>query len=261
MKFNIEQAQELLCRNLCAEVRIVRRKNGLLMLDTPFTFPDGDHQVVYLEGLSTGGIRLTDQGHTLMHLSYKTSVASIREGTRGRLFEQLLSEHGISDTEGELSMETSFEELGKSVFAFGQFLTRLFDITFLDRSRVASTFYDDLQSALERVVPLESIKRDYLVPDLPNNENYPVDFCIFGGKLPLFVLGIPGRDKVRLATITLHQLIAKQVQFESLMVFEDQSEIPRRDLARLSDVGGEQVSSLVSQEDLARKVLRRVSAS
>lgn len=43
------------------------------------------------------------------------------------------------------------------------------------------------------------------------------------------------------------------------LVFENRIEISRVDLARLSDVGGEMISSLASHEDLGRKLLRRVA--
>ncbi|WP_414041937.1 DUF1828 domain-containing protein [Acidithiobacillus sp. M4-SHS-6] len=40
------------------------------MVNTPFSFPDGDPFVLYLEERPGGILRLTDAGHTLMHLSY-----------------------------------------------------------------------------------------------------------------------------------------------------------------------------------------------
>ena len=50
-----------------------------------------------------------------------------------------------------------------------------------------------------------------------------------------------------------------QLDFESIIVFANQADIPRVDLARLSDVGGEMISSLESTSDLNRKLLRRVN--
>ena len=50
------------------------------------------------------------------------------------------------------------------------------------------------------------------------------------------------------------------LSFESIIVFENQAEIPRVDLARLSDVGGDMISSLESTEDLNRKLLMRIAA-
>lgn len=49
------------------------------------------------------------------------------------------------------------------------------------------------------------------------------------------------------------------VRYESLLVFEDQADIPRLDLARLSDVGGEMISSLESASDLERKLFARAA--
>ena len=49
------------------------------------------------------------------------------------------------------------------------------------------------------------------------------------------------------------------LRFESILVFADQTEIPRMDLARLSDVGGDMISSLAAHEDLNRKLLQRAA--
>jgi hypothetical protein len=52
---------------------------------------------------------------------------------------------------------------------------------------------------------------------------------------------------------TLSWLRAK-VEFDSLLIFQNQPDISRADLARLSNVGGEMVASLDASEDFARKV-------
>ena len=104
------------------------------------------------------------------------------------------------------------------------------------------------------------MQRDYQ-PDVPNAEAFPVDFQIEGKDgVPLFVYGVPNRDKARLTTIMLGHFHRHQLEFESVIVFQDQTEIPRVDLARLSDVAGDMVSSLEATEDLNRKLLRRVAA-
>lgn len=262
MKLDIQKTQDLLCKRLCADIRVFERKNGLFMLETPFTFPDGDRYALYLEPLNAGGVRITDGGHTVMHLSYENEIASFREGTRGRLFEQVLGESEVEESEGELWIDSSHDDLPLSVFRLGQVITRLYDLTFLNRTRVASTFYEDLHQALTKIVPIERIQKDYAVPNVTQSENYQVDFYIEGGDLPLYCFGITaGRDKARFATIILQHLELANVLFESLLVFEDQTAVPGGDLARLSNAGGEQVASLDAQDDLARKVLKRVGAN
>ena len=104
------------------------------------------------------------------------------------------------------------------------------------------------------------IERDY-VPDVPNAQAYPVDYRIEGKSgVPVFLYGVPNRDKARLTTIMLSHFHRHALRFESILVFEDQGAISRTDLARLSDVGGDMISSLASHEDFNRKLLQRVAA-
>jgi hypothetical protein len=81
-----------------------------------------------------------------------------------------------------------------------------------------------------------------------------IDYRIEGKRGHLFLLGIASRDKARLATIILGHWLRYDVEFDSLLVFQDQQEVPRADLARLSNAGGEMVASLDAVDDLKRKL-------
>ena len=255
-----EALQALLCERLCEDVRVEPRPDGALMLRTRFQFPDGDRFPIHLSEASASGIRLSDQGHTLMHLSYEHDIDMFMDGTRGMLLERIMGESGLYWNGGAFCLDTAPERLPEAIFRFGQALTRIYDLTFLSRSNVGSTFYDDLADLLFRLVDEARIQRDY-EPDVPNAEAYPVDYRIEGkGDVPLFLYGVPNRDKARLTTIMLSYFHRHALPFESILVFENQTEIPRLDLARLSDVGGDMISSLESREDFDRKLLRRVAA-
>ena len=262
MTIDIDALQRLLCDRLCEDVRVDQRPDGALMLRTHFAFPDGDRYPIHISEATSGGLRLSDCGHTLMHISYDHDVDSFMDGTRGMLLERIMGEtglHWVGDS-GALCLETAPERLSESVFAFGQALTRVYDLTLLSRSNVGSTFYDDLADLLIRLVDEDRIKRDYQ-PDVPNAEAYQVDYYIKGkSEVPVFVYGILNRDKARLTTIMLSHFHRHQLEFESILVFEDQAQIPRMDLARLSDVGGDMISSLASDKDLSRKLIQRVAA-
>lgn len=251
-----------LCQQLCANVKLRKRKNGMVMLETPFTFPDGDQYALYLAETATGGIRLSDGGTTLIQLSYETEPNKFFEGTRNVLFEQVVSEQGVSFDEqsGQFFVETTAQDLPQAVFRLGQAMTRIYDLTFLNRSRVVSTFYDDLKNQLTSILPESKIQQSYEIPNLPNAANYPVDFY-FEGKSgsPVFLFGVPNKDKARLTTIFLQHYLQHGINFESLLVFENQEELQRRDLARLSNVGGEQISSLTAVDDFQRKVRNKAA--
>ena len=245
---------------LCEDVCVAHRPDGALVLRTHFAFPDGDRYPIHVSQAASGGLRLSDRGHTLMHISYEHDVDAFMDGTRGMLMERILGESGLEQDGGAFSLDTSPEQLPEAIFNFGQALTRIYDLTVLSRSNVGSTFYDDLTDLITSLVDETKIQRDYL-PEVPNPEVYPVDYRIEGrDEVPLFLYGVPNRDKARLTTIMLSYFHRHGLRFESILVFEDQAEIPRTDLARLSDVGGDMISSLASHQDFSRKVLQRVAA-
>lgn len=258
MSLDFENLQKSLCSRMCSDVQILQR-NSHVVVSTPFLFPDGDPFVLYLEERPGGVLRLSDAGHTMMHLSYENELDKFRQGTRGKLFEQVLASGGATECEGEIFVETSPDQLGRAIFRISQTITSLNDLTFLNRARAESTFYEDLTEMLGRVVDPEKIQKDYVYPDMQNAEDYPIDFRIEGKIDPLFIFGIPNRDKARLATIVLERLLRAKAQFDSVLIFADQSSMPRADLARLSNAGGEMIASLDAQDDLRRKVAKRAA--
>ena len=256
-----EQAlRDLLCKRLCQDVTIDRRPDGALMLRTQFRFPDGDRFPIHLLEAPSGGLRLSDRGHTLVHISYDHDVDAFMDGARGALLERIVAESGVQREGGAFCLDTPADRLPDALFQLGQALTRIYDLTFLSRSRVGSTFYDDLATLLGNLVDESRMRRDY-EPNVPNGRAYLVDYCIKSRDgSHLFLYGVPSRDKARLTTIMLSHFHRHELSFESIIVFENQTEIPRMDLARLSDVGGEMISSLDSSDDFNRKLLRRVEA-
>jgi hypothetical protein len=258
MNLNIEQIQENLCHLLCAEINLYQRKKDLVTVETPFSFPDGDPFQIYLKEMPNGIIRLTDLGHTLLHLSYENDIDKFREGTRGNIFQQILAETNINEEEGEFFIETQTEFLVQNLFRLGQALTKINDLTFLNRFRAESTFYEDLNESLYKVIPQDKIVKDYVYEALENARDYPIDYFIEGKHSPLFVFGIPNKDKARLTTIVLERLLRAKVDFDSLLIFADQTTISRPDLARLSNTGGEMIASLDAVDDFNRKLLRKI---
>ena len=258
MAINPDDLKRLLCDQLCASVRVERRPDGQLMLGSDFEFPDGDRYPIYLSE-APGGVRLSDKGDTLMRISYEHDIDAFLAGSRGLLVERILGEERVGQDRGVFYLDAPTDRLSDALFRYGRALTRIYDLTLHSRSRAASTFYEDLADLLLQTTDEERIQRDHLLPDLPNPEAYPIDYRLAGkGGGQVFLYGVPNRDKARLTTIILSHFHRNHLDFDSILVFSDQAEIPRMDLARLSDVGGDMVSSLTSSEDLRRKLERRM---
>ncbi len=259
MKLNRSLLEKALCERLCTVVRVHRRDDddSVLMLDAPFTFPDGDHYPIYITETGTGSVRLSDQGHTLMHLSYEHDVDAFYNGPRAALREQIIRETGIAEENGVFSTETSPDGIADALFVFGQALTKIYDLAFLSRARLASTFYEDLKTLLLGIVDEDRLEADFVPPGIPNGSSYPVDYRLEGrSDSPIFLYGVPNRDKARLTTIMLSHFLLQDLSFESIIVFENQQELPRLDLARLTNVAGTAVASLEAGDDLRRKIER-----
>ena len=195
-----------------------------------------------------------------MHISYDHDIDAFLDGT---LPVRCLNVSSPRAGSGNSKVPFAWTQLRSrspaALFQLGQALTRIYDLTFLSRSNVGSTFYDDLSDCLADLVDESKIMRDYQ-PDVPNAKAYTVDYRIEGSEEQLFLFGVPNRDKARLTTIMLSHYHRYELAFESIIVFEDQTAMPRLDLARLSDVGGDMISSLDAQDDFNRKLLRRIAA-
>jgi hypothetical protein len=257
---NTDDLQSTLCHALCCSVTVRQRGNGLWRVDTPWTFPDGDGYSIYVLQAPTGGLRISDQGLTMMRLSYDNDLAKLREGTRGRLLAQVLADAGLTEDEGEFFLDSTADDVGAGVLRLGQGLTRVHDLTFLNRARVESTFYEDLRERLQTLVGPERLAENYEVPGVANARDYPVDYFVSGGTAPLYLFGVPNRDKARLSTIILQHLIRAGQDFESMIVFQNAADLPRADLGRLMNAANDMIDTLDATDDFERKLLRRVSA-
>lgn len=255
MTLDLEKLETRLCEQLCTEIRIRERTDGKLMLETPFTFPDGDSYPIYLSETRTGGIQLSDRGHTFMHISYDQDIDAFSDGSRALLCEQIVRDARIEQEDGVFWVETLPDQLADALFRFGQTLTKIYDLTFLSRDRVSSTFYGDLKGLLSTMLDETGFTHNYIPPEIPDAEHYDVDYYFPGrNERPVFLYGIPNQDKARLTTIKLSHFLLNGLDFESIIVFANQQEIPRHDLARLTNVAGTAVASLEAVPDLRRKV-------
>lgn len=259
MNLDINQLQNTLCTLLCTEVKIKPQNGKLLSIETPFYFADGDPYQIYIQEMPGGIIRLTDMGHTLMHLSYENETDKLREGTRGKILDQIKAETSVEEDNGAFFIDTPMDNLGSNLFRLGQALTKINDLTFLNRAKAESTFYDDLQEQLFKMLGEDKVTKDFYYEKMENARDYPIDYRIEGKYAPLFLFGIPNRDKARLTTIILERLLRANANFDSLLIFSDQGTIPKQDLARLSNAGGEMIASLDAEEDFYRKILRKIN--
>lgn len=227
---------------VCQEVSLAQHGLDRYVVHVPFTFDDGDHYVVVAERDGEEWA-FTDEGHTLMHLSY--TAPQFDKGNRRSIIDRILRLHRVQENQGELRVAFTPERAGDAFFSFVQAITQVMDVSFLSRERVRSTFAEDFQSVLDSAGEGRVVERNYFHPQHDSSQLYPVDARINGvSDSQLLVFAIGNDDQCQRATITLYRWESWGEPFGSIGIFRDQTEINRHVLARFSDVAGRQFSSI-----------------
>ncbi len=198
-------------------------------------------------------------GLTMMHLSYEHDVSKFVEGARGRVFNQVLSEMNVKNNDGEIYLEVPTYDLANGIFLFGQALTRIHDLTFLNRVQVENTFMEDLKVYLESLVGDEKLIEDYVPVGVPDAENYKADFAVEGKSMPVLIWGVNSGPKARLATIVIQYLQKHDFMFKSLIVYSDMKSIPMPDVVRLTTAANDQIPALDEKIPLKNKLLQAIA--
>lgn len=244
-----EQVIDSFRRKVCSEIDLERTGINRFAVYTPFTFDDGDQYVILLRREGDDWV-LTDEGHTLMHVSY--SEVDLTQGTRAEVVERTLASHQIENRSGELRLRVPEEAFGDALFSFVQAIGRVCSTSLWTRDRVRSTFVEDFRDFLESTVPVPRLTFDYHDPAVDPDQIYPVDCRINGMAKPWFVFAVNTDARCRDATITCLTYERRNRPFRSVAMFEDQTAINRRAVAQLTDVIGKAFSSLGDRDRIAQ---------
>ena len=248
-----ETIQDELRKKVAARISLVQEGINRLRVLSPFLFEDGDHLAIVLRREGDDWV-FSDEGHTLMHLTYEMDEQSIQQGTRQKVISNALSMFGVEDRGGELRLAVD-GSFGDALFSFVQALLKVSDVSFLSRERVSSAFMEDFFSLLKELIPEDRRTFDWHDAVRDPKAMYQVDCRVNGGGHQLFLYGLNGDDKTRDTTISLLQFERWDLNYQSIAIFEDQETINRKVLARFSDVCGRMFSTLpANRERISRQV-------
>lgn len=134
---NEEAVKKDFKHRVCEQIDLEREGEDRYRVLTPFRFEDGDHFRVVMKRDPNGWF-LTDEAHTMMHLSYWLEDQEMDSGNRHEIIEGALKAFTVENREGELMIPIAEGHFGEALFNFVQALTKVTDVSFLSRVPISS---------------------------------------------------------------------------------------------------------------------------
>jgi len=197
-----------ICDALCGGFSVREVPIGFAIA-SPFDWFTGDKMVFYAR---TKGalIRFEDSGATVFEL--EGAGLDLSSGTRHEQLVELCQEAGVKFDEEECQFFTEYvkaEEVGLSAIRFMSFMVRVQDMLLTIKSRVASTFKDDLIAAVQDRFGAEVTLNEAPVSEL---SYYVVDIVVkhSSGKLAA-IFPATSEEKALSATLFAKELELKHI--------------------------------------------------
>ncbi len=254
MNTELSEIQDNLRNTVSAEISLLNEGVNRFRVFTPFEFEDGDHFSIILKK-NKGSFIFTDEAHTIMHMSYDMDVSVLKKGNRQKILTNTISNFGLEENDGELFIRVNDNNFGAAFYNFVQALVKITDLSYLSKEQVRSTFYEDFRSLITETVDPQRITLDYTHPEFDKGKKYVVDCCINGMQKPIYLFAIPNDSKCKDVMISMYQFERWGLRYHSVSIFEDQETINRRVLAKFSDIGEKQFSSLISNKERIRNYI------
>ena len=254
MDFNLPDIENKLRDKISKEILLKEEGVNRFRIFNPYEFDDGDHFSIFLKK-ENGDWKFTDEAHTIMHLSYDMDVSALKKGNRQKIITNIISNFGLEEDQGSLSIKISNDDFGGAFYNFIHALIKITDLSFLSRELVRSTFYEDFSSIIKEIIPENRLIFNYTHPDYDKEGKYVVDCRINGMPKPIFLFAILNESKCKDVMITMYLFERWGIKYHSVSIFEDQEQINRRVLAQFSDIGEKQFSNLLSNKDRIRTYL------
>ncbi|MCF6147638.1 MAG: DUF1828 domain-containing protein [Candidatus Kuenenia sp.] len=235
-------------------VSLREKRPKIYQLLAPIYHEDGDMIDIFLElpEAENQNIRISDQGMTLMRLSYTFDIDT---PNKEKIFNRILKENHVSEENGNLYIDTNINSLYPTLMHFAQVIGKISNMRLYKREVIHSLFFEMLEEFIEtKLQKYKPIKKYYPVPE---HEEYEVDYCFNSRPKPIFLLGVNSSSRAKLATISCLKFMNENINFRSVIILENIDVLGKKDIARLMSVSDKEFPSFDDFKENGEKYFER----
>jgi hypothetical protein len=251
---NIEEIKTTLDKSMRSSIELHPIGRSQYVLETPFYFDDGDGFVIYLK-IFDDKIIFTDNGHTIMHISYDVEMNS---ETRQEVLSSILSTHDLKYNDGEISTESNLENIGLAFWDFCQGLIRISDIALWKYERAKSLFFEEFEAFMFEIIKpqIPKLAVDWSDKIIDESGLYKIPYICSNGKKPLFVFPILNTQHCDQAIKSCLKYELANYKFNTFAAFADIEKVRKESQYQLLDLGANIVTSFdAERKNRAEKIV------
>ena len=222
---NANDVIDNLKKTICSGLEIETRTTNRFMIHTGYTYPDGDELHILLVK-DDEKWKLTDEGHTMMWLSYENLNMT---DSRKDALDRTLKGNGVSLSDGELSIDIdadSPDSAGLALKSLIQTEIQAADLLYLNKEVIKDTFMDDLKNTFINSDISDRCSYNHKI--VKDNMEYYADVFI-ENKTPILIFGIHSPIQCARATVAMLSLNSTGMNYIFMTVFDNNSQISSGD--------------------------------
>lgn len=226
------------------------------VVHVPFTFDDGDHYVVVAERDGEEWA-FTDEGHTLMHLSY--TLPNFDTGSRKTAIDRILRMRRVRNDGGELRKPFKPERAGDALFEFAQAITQVMAASFLSRKERTPALKPEFKSVVASASAGRHTSFNYVHLKHVPSGLYPVDARVNGladAQALIFAIGNEAQCERSAATILRWREWGEE--FHAVGVFRDAAPVPAAARARFADTKAQSLFGIKNAQERLPGILNEM---
>lgn len=231
------------------------KRKGIFQVLAPLYHEDGDMVDMFIDMPRSpdGPFRVSDHGLTLMRLSYNFDVETPH---KRRILDRILAENGVLEERGRFYIETAPQSLYPALLQFAQTIAKVSSMQAFKAEVIHSLFYEMLGDFVKTTLAAYQPVKDFM--PVPARDDLEVDWKFGVPSRNIFLYGVRGNSKARLAALTCRELQILKVPFRSVIVHEDfESGLTKKDQSRITNAADKQFASLTDFKAMGEEYFKR----